>query len=283
MSLDLTKEQLYIAEIYKITLRTGKELFLTNFGKTERMSKKLPVIDKHMYEPVPIKRDKIKFYTELKVDIVNITFGIQAFTIEGKSIIQAIDYGWFDGAGVTITQVNPDDVAQQREIFRGNVNKGIRYNRKEVKLSVTSILDLLKKEVPRIMYQEQCNHKLFDSYCGLSKSSYKETDSAEAGSTNIKIYNSSIFGSGNHSLGYFELGELKMTSGNSNGISKPIRTHNDGDIILYETFKLGISVGDSFEVYPGCDKSGTTCNDKFSNYTPNFLGFEYIPRPDILM
>jgi len=73
-----------------------------------------------------------------------------------------------------------------------------------------------------------------------------------------------------------------MTSGASNGISKSIRTHNEGNIVLYETFKLGISVGDTFEVFPGCDKSGTTCNDKFSNYE-NFLGFEYIPRPDVLM
>jgi len=282
MSLDLTKEELYIAEIYKITLSTGKELFLTNYGKMERMAKKLPVIDKHMYEPIPIKRSKIKFYMDLRIDIVNIEFGIQSFTIEGKSIVQAIDYGWFDGAKVIITQVNPDDVTQQREIFRGNVNKGIQYNRKIVKLSVTSILDILKREVPRIMYQEQCNHQLFNTYCGLTKSSYKETGSVEANSTNIKIYNSSVFGSGNHSLGYFELGELKMTSGNSNGISKPIRTHNDGHIILYETFKLGISVGDTFEVYPGCDKSGTTCDNKFNNYA-NFLGFEYIPRPDVLM
>jgi len=153
MALDLTSDEIKVVEVYDIDLSViDKTLYLTNYGG---INISLPTVNGNSYTTIPIKRSRIGLHTDLKIDTVDIEFGIQSFTIKGKSIIQAIDYGWFDGAEVTITQVNPDDTSNQREIFKGNVNKGIKYDRKTVKLSVTSILDLLKKEVPRIIYQEQ--------------------------------------------------------------------------------------------------------------------------------
>jgi uncharacterized phage protein (TIGR02218 family) len=36
--------------------------------------------------------------------------------------------------------------------------------------------------------------------------------------------------------------------------------------------------GDTFNIYPGCDKKQATCSTKFANLT-HFRGFPYIPRP----
>ncbi len=77
------------------------------------------------------------------------------------------------------------------------------------------------------------------------------------------------------------LGEIRMTSGANNGVSRIIRFHNNGNVDVYIPFDFDIAVGDRFLAYAGCDKSGTTCHARFANII-NFLGFEYIPRPEIM-
>jgi len=284
MSLSLTGSNFRITEVYTITLSNNKKLYLTNYGGRTSyngvaQSSELGLVDGNTYTVVPIERSNIKFQTDLRIDTLKIEFSIHAFTISGKSIIQAIDYGWFDKAGVIVKQIDPTNTSDQREIFRGDVTKGINYNRKTVTLQITSSLDLLKTSVPKIMYQEQCNHKLFSTYCGLVKANYAVTGELEAGSTGATLVSSTLSA---YAANYFTLGEIVMTSGASNGISKNIRTHSGSTLTLYETFNLGIEVGDTYIAYPGCDKSGTTCNTKFANYL-NFFGFEYIPSPSVLI
>ncbi len=277
MSLDLTKEEPQLTDIYDITLGTGEKLYLTPYGGTYT---KLPKIDGNEYQTVPITRTKVSYHTDLQVDTVDISLGIHAFTISGKTIIEAIQLGWFDNAEVIINIINPAMVTEKREIFRGQVGKGIKFNRKTAKPSVTSTLDMLKQTIPKIIYQEQCNHRLFDSYCGLSKASYKQTGTADTGSTKTKIIDA-VFNYATNPSGYFILGEIKMTSGDNNGVSRTIRLHNDGNAEVYHPFDFDVAAGDTFEVYPGCDKSGKTCDEKFNNYV-NSLAFEYIPRPEVM-
>lgn len=277
MALDLVPEELQLTDIYNITLLSGAKLYLTPYGGTYT---KLPKIAGNEYKTIPITRTRVAYHTDLQVDTVDISFGIHAFTIGGKTILEAIRLGWVDNAEVIITSVNPTLVTEKREIFRGQVGKGIKFNRKTAKLSVTSALDLLKATVPKILYQESCNHKLWNTYCGLNKATYKQTGTAGTNSTKTKIIDA-IFGYITNPSGYFVLGEIKMISGANNGVSRTVRFHNDGNVDVYQAFDFDIAVGDSFEVYPGCDKSGTTCDIKFHNYI-SFLGFETIPRPEVL-
>jgi uncharacterized phage protein (TIGR02218 family) len=284
MTLDLTSSNFRITEVYEITLSNGKKLYLTNYGGRTSIggvtqSSELGLVDGNTYTIVPIQRSEVKFQTDLRIDTLKLEFSIHAFTISGKSIIQAVDYGWFDNAQVIIKQIDPTNTTDQREIFRGNVSKGINYNRKLVILQITSSLDLLKKSVPKIMYQEQCNHKLFDAYCGLVKANYGVNGGLEVGSSGVNLVSSTWSA---YAANWFTLGEIVMTSGASNGISRNIRAHSGSNVTLYEAFNLGVEVGDTYIIYPGCDKSGTTCQTKFDNYV-NFLGFEYIPNPEVLI
>ena len=275
--LSLTPEELQLTDIYDITLGTGARLYLTPYGGTYT---KLPRIDGNEYQTIPITRTKVSYHTDLQVDTVDVSFGIHAFTVGGRTIVEAIQLGWFDDAEVIIRIINLNMTAERREIFRGQVGKGIKFDRKTVKLSVTSTLDLLKAIVPKIIYQEQCNHKLWSSYCGLSKVAHRRTGTAATGSTRTRII-SAIFAFTAHPSGHFVLGEIRLISGANAGVSRTIRFHNNGNVDVYQPFDFDVAVGDSFEVFPGCDKSGTTCATKFGNYA-NFLGFEYIPRPEIM-
>ena len=72
-----------------------------------------------------------------------------------------------------------------------------------------------------------------------------------------------------------------MTSGLNTGMYRTILFHANGFVTLSVPFYQTIGIGDTFVAIPGCNKTGAQCDEKFSNYA-NFLGFEYIPKPDVM-
>lgn len=71
----------------------------------------------------------------------------------------------------------------------------------------------------------------------------------------------------------FETGVLEPTSW-VNG--------NKHKLVFAVPTRLPVSVGDTFDLDPGCDKLRLTCKDKFSN-VKNYGGFPYIPGTDKLL
>ena len=76
---------------------------------------------------------------------------------------------------------------------------------------------------------------------------------------------------------YFEQGELKMTSGDNSGLRRPVLSHGTNTVTVLWPFPTEISAGDTYTIYPGCDKSGSTCEARFKN-NANFRGFLYTPK-----
>jgi hypothetical protein len=61
-----------------------------------------------------------------------------------------------------------------------------------------------------------------------------------------------------------------------------VAEHGDGWVKLIVPFPDPPAVADPFSAWPGCDRSGQTCDEKFDNYA-NFFGFEYIPKPETIL
>jgi len=76
---------------------------------------------------------------------------------------------------------------------------------------------------------------------------------------------------------FYELGELEMTSGNNNGQKRPIALDSENTVTVLWPFVNAVTAGDDYNLYPGCDLRGVTCNQKFDN-KHNFRGFLYVPR-----
>lgn len=275
--MDLTQPQLTLAELYEITTTDGSIARFTSHDANITYG-----VD--TYQAIPIGRSQIAYHIDLQVDKVDVSFSLVGITVGTKSytIPQVIRKGFLRDAHVKIYLIDYIAKDELKILFEGWVTGNISYNQGIVSISVGSILDKLSEKFPKIIYSEFCNHQLFSTYCGLVKSTYKHTGAAGSGSTQSKIY-SSVFAFSNHAEGYWTKGEIKMTSGENNGISKTVIKHYDGYIELLIPFPLTLAVGNAFEAYPGCDKSGKTCAEKFnsSNYA-NFLGFEYIVKPEIL-
>jgi uncharacterized phage protein (TIGR02218 family) len=300
--MDLTQPELTLAEIYEITTQEGAVARFTShdadimydiaaggyayfgaFTSTGKIFKvDIPSLQTLVYQAIPIKRSEINYHTDLQVDKVDISMGLVGIKIGEKkySIPKIIRLGLFRHANVKISLIDYVALDEIKLLFEGWITQGITYNKGICKITVGSLLDKLNEKFPKFIYSEYCNHQLFSSYCGLVKDDYKESSSAGSSSTQVKIY-SDIFAFSAHAEGYWSKGEIKMTSGDNEDITRSIFKHGDGYVELLISFPETAIVGETFNAWPGCDKSGQTCDEKFSNYE-NFLGFESIPQPEVL-
>ena len=272
---DLTTTELTITELYVIETDNGAIARFTNHGVNI-------VYDGNTYQSIPIKRTSITYHSELQVDKVTITMGIVGliFGTTSFTIPQVVKRGFLKNAHVYIYLIDYVALDSVKLIFEGWGTCGVSYNQGELTIGCGSLLDKLNDKFPKFVYSEFCQHKLFDTYCGITKATYLHTGTATAGSTTQIIY-ASVFAFSNHAQGYWLRGEITFTSGNNDGVGRSIVAHGDGWIRTLINFVDSITDGDTFNVYPGCDKSGSTCESKFSNYD-NFFGFETIPKPEVL-
>lgn len=275
MSIDLSAINLTLCQCFEITTNNNLVARFTDF------SENLTFLGE-TYQAIPIWRSKISYHSDLQVDKVDVSMGLVGITVgeAAYTIPQAIKYGYLRNSHVKIYIVNFVDTSEYDLIFEGWANEDLSYNKGILNIGVGSILDRLDDKFPKLIYSEYCNHKLFSTYCGLNSDDYKVSSTALTNSTTVLIYSTDFLFAA-HAEGYWEKGKITMTSGDNTDISRSIVKHYDGYIRVLINFPSAVANGNTFNVWPGCDKRGETCADRFNNYT-NFLGFEYIPRSETL-
>jgi hypothetical protein len=82
--------------------------------------------------------------------------------------------------------------------------------------------------------------------------------------------------------GYFDRGVITFTSGLNNGFSMEVKSYTTGQITLALPMPYAVAAGDTYSLVAGCDKSLTTCRDRFDNIV-NFRGEPYLPGADKLI
>lgn len=84
--------------------------------------------------------------------------------------------------------------------------------------------------------------------------------------------------------GWFDGGVITWTSGLNEGRSIEVKSWTSGSAtaVLFLPMPRPIQVGDTFTIYPGCDKKPITCRDKFNNIV-NQRGFPFIPGIDAVL
>ena len=77
---------------------------------------------------------------------------------------------------------------------------------------------------------------------------------------------------------------VKFTTGLNTGLQRTIKAYTNGspsNFTLISPFPNVPTIGDSFTIYAGCDKSMATCTARFSNLV-NFRGTPFVPAADIV-
>lgn len=124
-----------------------------------------------------------------------------------------------------------------------------------------------------------CRHKLFSQFddtlvgaCTLNPVTYTVTGTVTAEvASKLKFTASGI----TQASGYYTGGTVTFTSGLNNGNSYTVKSYDGTNVTLYLPSGYSIQVGDTFEITAGCDKTFTTCKNKFNNEI-NFGGFPHI-------
>lgn len=267
--LDVTRDTLTLIELHTLTLINGDIIRLCNSHTAVEFGGGI-------YQPAVIERGSIEESIDVEVATVTLTIG-SSVSHRGRNAVQMFADGLFSSASYRLDLYEPNQ-NDSRCLFRGHVADETTAGSYTVTLKIKSILYQLENfALPRIVYQSQCNNSLFDFGCGLSSSDYRVQGVVDGGDRKT-VYSSAFYTTD----GWFKYGKLAVTGGENAGQSRYILSHSGGGITVDKPFWFDFAVGDTFDVFPGCDKLGTTCRDKFNNYA-HFAGFEFVPQEDTVL
>ena len=227
-----------------------------------------------------IKRGKTRLIVGIEVDELDFTFHCDStVTINGVVLLKFLIGGGFDGARIKLERAFSSAPGAAwtgtLSIFTGRVSV-VNVSRYEAHVTVSSDIELLNAMVPRNVYQPGCSNTLFDSSCGLLKATYAVTGTATSTTDSTKtVFSTGLAQAG----GYFSLGWAVGLAGANAGVGRTIKNFSSGVIITIQPWPSAVGIGDTFTVYPGCDKLQTTCNSKFGNLA-RFRGQPYVPAPE---
>lgn len=226
------------------------------------------------YTALGIKRGKVGTHMTSKVDEINVSFDNtdRAFStlflagdFQGRQlIIKKVLRGYLSDGDYYIT------------MFDGKVD-GVNVSSQLVSVRVVSWLDAVTKLYPGRSFQRQCNYRLGDIACTIymTAEANKQTGIATNGSTSTTIQTTDLSESDDH----WNNGYIKVTAGTNAGFSRPVYTFAAGataSIVLRLPFPEACDNTSQFEIYRGCAKTESDCNDKFDNII-NYGGYPTIP------
>jgi len=266
-----TSRAVHMVELLTLTLIDGTALRWSGADATVSYAG-------NTWYPGPIiERDQISSKIGINVASLDLKLHVNdAVTVLGLPLLQAARRGVLDGASLLIQKAFTDSPANPMagtvHLFEGRV-ADVEINSTTVRMEVKSFTELLDTQVPLDVYQASCLNTLYGPICGLNKASHALNLSVAAGTTLQRIV-CSVTGSGT-----YDLGELVFTSGVNSGVRRAVKSHIAGQLLLSFPLTEAPSVGDTFTVYKGCDKTLSTCRNKFSNVV-HFRGYPFVPAPE---
>ena len=243
------------AELYHIWRDGGGHLYYTSGDVSV-------VFNSNTYTPATIKRGMIKKDSEIEVS----TLSIQALNLSSVTTdffaINPVEILWISVAKIHREQ----SPLEANIIFLGQI-KEVSFSGIAADITCVGFELFLKMPIPQWRFQINCNHKVFDANCSLTKASYKTTTAVTLDATKTQLTSSSF---GAQANGYFTGGEITFQDEHRTAIA-----HVGNLVTLAYPMKNLVST-DTVDAYPGCDGRPETCRDKFNNVIHS-LWFKYIP------
>jgi hypothetical protein len=235
------------------------------------------------------------FYTSAEVDQTIAAVDYEAISIERSKLEEGPDKR---GSTLTITVPTPNEVAQlfvlqipglrvRIEIDRFHrldtptpevirifdgfvVSASYVQNMKAAKLSCRPAISVLGRIVPRLTYQNQCNHVLYDDGCKVDDTDvqFRASNQLVTGVLGnvLTIANLGL----SYVDGWFNGGYVEVLGGSDYRL---VLDHVGDDLTLFAPFTITPT---NVNVFAGCDHTIPTCKTKFDNVL-NYGGFAFVP------
>lgn len=262
-------------DLYELTLLSGESYRYADYDMNVGAGGKLYPCDKR---PL-FRRGTIRNNASIEIDKVTVTWTVdESDIVGGLPILQAAHAGMLDDGKLEILRCymgSPGEVIGTVCIFYGEIyvkdGGGL-----ELKLEVKSASQRFKSTFPRNRYYPNCPWTLYGAGCGLLQAAWAATGTVSGGG-NREIQTALSF-----PAGYYDQGTLQWLTGANAGTISSIKSSGAGRISLLVAPEAAISEGDTFRVYPGCDKSVASCRDKFNNLSNN-RATPFVPLKETLI
>jgi len=222
---------------------------------------------------------EIRSGSDLSVDAQDAEGVLTSTTITETDILD----GRWDNATVEIWRVNWADTTSRALLRRGAIGQ-VRRGRLHFVAEMRSLAHVLGQTLGRT-FQASCDATLGDARCGvdLNAAAFKATGTVVSLSGDRGFAVSGLSG---FAEGWFALGTLHWLTGTNTGRKAEVLSHavTGADVIitLLEAPVRPVEVGNTFDIFAGCDKRFETCQSKFAN-ADNFRGFPHIPGQDTII
>ncbi len=275
-------------DLYIITLTTGVSYYFTS-GETPIGCAIYPSATNNSYVTgMTITRGSTTQTVGLNAQEMDLEFWPQFDSpggpplIAGYNILTAARLGILDNALVQYAKLfsNTPLTTSQGAVawFEGLVQE-MDVDRDHLMMKVScDLVTINQVQMPKNLYQSTCTHTLYDAGCTLSKSAFTVSGTVTA-VTSASNFNTNL----TQAINYFSLGVLTFTSGANNGFQTTVKQYlqASGNIQTLIPYPAAVAVGDTFNIYPGCDHLQATCSGKFSNLA-HFKATPYVPVPETL-
>lgn len=159
----------------------------------------------------------------------------------------------------------------------------LQYDHERWTAELTGIASFLDKPIGSV-FGRTCRHTLGDAGCtvDIDAHTYHLSDKPVLEITGVNQFR--LNQPGPVPNGTWTFGHLVWKTGNNAGLTSEIKTHlNSGGPNNWITLGIptpwAIEVGDTFDIWPGCNKTLNECVTKFNNLT-YFGGFVTLPGSD---
>jgi uncharacterized phage protein (TIGR02218 family) len=180
--------------------------------------------------------------------------------------------GRYDDAEVTVFLVNWADPSQRATIRTGHIGQVTRG-----KLAFTAELRGLAAKLDQPagrIFQRSCAWDLGDARCGVDINTAGRRGAGTVSQV-IDAFEFVATGLGGIASNALARGRLVWTNGSNTGLSADIAAHTlsgSHRIVISLPMGTAVVVGDSFNAFAGCDRTFSTCRNRFDNAV-NFGGF----------
>ena len=268
----LAGEVTTLASCWRVTRKDGAEFFFTDHDRDL-------VVDGQVYQAsTGYSRTAIMNDASLSVDNLDVDGVFDAATITEE----ALRAGLFDHAEVRVFLVNWADLSMGvLKMRRGWFGEVVLNENGKFRTELRGMAQALQQRLGEI-YSPECRADLGDARCKVNLATWTRTGTV-TGVTDRAVFTATIDGAATTD-GWFNGGLLTWVTGANAGRGIEVKswTAGTGRIELFIAMGYAIVIGDTFGVYPGCDKRLETCIGRFNNVI-NFRGEPYVPGIDAMM
>lgn len=226
-----------------------------------------------------ITREKISTNSTVSVDKLSVTITAnQNDMIGGVPVLEVAHNGGLDDATLDLRRAFFDEngkVIDCIDLFHGicEVTQGGGFI---LKISSKSVVQKLNIEYPNRRYYPQCPYSIYSKECGVDIKSYRKKAKVTAVTDTNTVKIDIPFEDG-----YYTAGGMEWISGPLAGQATQIMVSQNNTIVYMSATNTAPRIGDVAYIYPGCDKTPTTCKNKFNNFSRN-RATPYVPLKETI-